>query len=139
MPEAFVWPVRVYIEDTDAGGIVFYANYLKFMERARTEYIRALGIDYRRPADVDVGYVVAHLEISYRRPARLDDLLLVRTKVAGKGRTYMCFEQNITNEKNELMVTGQVKVACVELGTGKPVRLPENLAAALDGVCPRQE
>ncbi|MCP5160302.1 MAG: tol-pal system-associated acyl-CoA thioesterase [Hahellaceae bacterium] len=128
----FHWPVRVYIEDTDAGGIVFYANYLKFMERARTEFVRSLGLNLREGLRDNISYVVAHLDVRYIKSALLDDELTVSVSLAKQGRVYMQFDQKITNKKNELLVTGHVKVACVELCTGKPRPLPESLIAALN-------
>jgi len=130
----FCWPVRVYIEDTDAGGIVFYANYLKYMERARTEFVRSLGIGLREGLQENISYVVVHVDVRYHRSARLDDLLKVTALPCKVGRAYMLFEQKIFNEQDELLVTGQVKIACVELYTGKPRSLPVALSLALKEV-----
>lgn len=86
-PSGFTWPVRVYYEDTDAGGIVFYANYLKFFERARTEWLRACGIDQQRVAD-ETGaiFIVRSTALDYRAPARLDDMLTITSRIGRIGR-----------------------------------------------------
>ncbi|AZZ91197.1 tol-pal system-associated acyl-CoA thioesterase [Hahella sp. KA22] len=129
---SFVWPVRVYIEDTDAGGIVFYANYLRFMERARTEFIRSLGFSRLETVDLDAQFVVHSLALQYHSPARLDDEVAVSAHIVKLGRTYMEFEQNITRgAKAELLVSGRVKVACIDKVSFKPRPIPGNLASAL--------
>ncbi|HSX84041.1 MAG TPA: tol-pal system-associated acyl-CoA thioesterase [Cellvibrio sp.] len=120
---AFALPVRVYIEDTDAGGIVYYVNYLKFMERSRTEFLRSLGYD--KPAILDEGLllVVHSAQVIYRRPARLDDQLEVTTEVVKIARTYVEFQQNILRG-NELMYEGLIRIACVSGETMKPNPIP---------------
>ena len=130
----FKLPVRVYIEDTDAGGIVFYANYLKFMERARTEFIRQLGVELRAGLQENISYVVHSLEIKYHKPAKLDDLLSVSVEVIKVANTYITFIQKVYSECGVLMVSAQVKVACVSLDEGKPRRLSEQLKHALNGI-----
>lgn len=119
----FCFPVRVYIEDTDAGGIVYYVNYLKFMERSRTEFLRSLGYD--KPAILDEGLllVVHEAEVQYRRPARLDDCLQVTTAVAKLARTYVEFEQQVLRG-NELLCNGLIRVACVDGVSMKPSAIP---------------
>ncbi len=90
----FLWPIRVYWEDTDAGGIVFYANYLKYFERARTEWLRSLGIQQRELQEQGGGmFVVSETQVRYQRPARLDDQLIIRTQVQELGRASMVLEQ----------------------------------------------
>ena len=120
---AFALPVRVYIEDTDAGGIVYYVNYLKFMERSRTEFLRSLGYD--KPAILDEGLllVVHSAQVIYRRPARLDDQLKVTTEVVKIARTYVEFQQNVLRG-NELMCEGLIRIACVSGETMKPNPIP---------------
>lgn len=120
---AFALPVRVYIEDTDAGGIVYYVNYLKFMERSRTEFLRSLGYD--KPAILGEGLllVVHSAQVIYRRPARLDDQLEVTTEVVKIARTYVEFQQNILRG-NELMCEGLIRIACVSGETMKPNPIP---------------
>jgi tol-pal system-associated acyl-CoA thioesterase len=126
----FVLPVRVYIEDTDAGGIVYYVNYLKYMERARTELMRAQGFDKRFIFTEDLMFVVHSVDVQYRRPARLDDELLVSAKIVENGAAQLLFEQRILRAAEEIC-SGRVRVACVEVDSLKPRRMPRHLLAAL--------
>lgn len=128
--QAFKFPVRVYIEDTDAGGIVYYVNYLKFMERSRTEFLRSLGYD--KPAVLDHGLllVVHSAEISYRQPARLDDQLEVSTRVALLKRSSVTFEQKVTRG-NQLLCEGLIRIACVDGNSFKPCAIPTDIHAQL--------
>ncbi|MDO3382116.1 tol-pal system-associated acyl-CoA thioesterase [Gilvimarinus algae] len=121
--ETFALPVRVYIEDTDAGGIVYYVNYLKFMERSRTEFLRQYGYD--KPAILDDGQllVVHSAQVSYKKPARLDDLLRVTTEVHALARTNVVFCQRVLRG-NELLCEGLIRVACVLPDTMKPCAMP---------------
>lgn len=120
---AFSIPVRVYIEDTDAGGIVYYVNYLKFMERSRTEFLRSFGYD--KPAILDDGLllVVHSANVQYRRPARLDDQLQVTTAVAHLARSYVEFQQQVLRG-NELLCEGLIRIACVDGESMKPKAIP---------------
>ena len=122
----FSIPVRVYIEDTDAGGIVYYVNYLKFMERSRTEFFRALG--YHKPAILDEGLllVVHSAQIDYHRSARLDDELSVTTGIIKLARTYIEFKQQVFRSQ-ELLCTGIVRVACVDASVMKPRAIPAHM------------
>lgn len=128
----FYLPIRIYIEDTDAGGIVFYANYLKYFERARTEYIRSLAFELRASMTENINFVVHSLELKYLRPAKLDQLVKVSAHVTELGRTYMVFEQTVENSFGDVLVKGCVKIACVKLDTGKPRVLPLNLLNKLE-------
>ncbi len=130
MAERFALPVRVYIEDTDAGGIVFYANYLKFFERARTEFVRHRGYELRQGLADNINYVVHSLAIKYHRPARLDDLITVFAELEKQGKTYVQFRQWAEGASGELLVEGCVKVACVHLDSGKPRALPSAFCKA---------
>lgn len=130
--QPFNLPIRVYIEDTDAGGIVFYANYLKYMERARTEYIRKLGVELRAGMRENINYVVHSLEVKYLKPAKLDDLIEATAAVEKIGKTYILFEQYVKDEHGASLVHAKVKVACVSLDSGKPRPLGENLTRALN-------
>lgn len=131
MPSVFIWPVRVYYEDTDAGGIVFYANYLKFFERARTEWLRALGIEQQVLLDTShVAFVVKHAALDYHAPARLDDQIEIRTSVAKLGRASIEFSQQAWRGE-QLLNSALVKVACVDNTTMRPRPLPEQLAAKM--------
>lgn len=126
----FSLPVRVYIEDTDAGGIVYYVNYLKFMERSRTEFLRTLG--YHKAAVMDDGLlmVVHAAEINYRRPARLDDELQITTGVFKLARSYVEFAQTV-HRGDEILCDGMVRVACVTAEAMRPCPLPEGLREQL--------
>lgn len=130
--QGFHIPVRVYIEDTDAGGIVFYANYLKYFERARTEYIRSLGYELRKCMSENINFVVHSLEMKYLHSARLDELVNVYARIVKKGRSFMLFEQSVENTLGQVLVAGQVKIACTHLDTGKPRALPANLVIKLE-------
>jgi acyl-CoA thioester hydrolase len=127
----FRWPLRVYYEDTDAGGVVYYGNYLKFFERCRTEWLRSIGVEQQRLA-VDHGlmFVVARAEIDYRRPARLDDALHADMQVLRLARVSFEFAQNLTRGA-ELLAELRIKVACVDARTLAPKLLPEFVAAPL--------
>ncbi len=124
----FEWPVRVYWEDTDAGGVVYYANYLKFMERARTEWLRALGYSQQALAtDPGILFMVVNLDIEYFRPARLDDALRVSCAPERDGRVTMRFLQQIVRESptRELLVAAKLRVACLDARTLRPRRVPD--------------
>jgi acyl-CoA thioester hydrolase len=126
--------IRVYYEDTDAGGIVFYANYLKFMERGRTEWLRTLGYGQTRMA-AETGriFVVVSLDMSYRKPARLDDLLSVETSVTRLGRASIHFAQRVLRE-GELLAEGSIQVGCVDASSLRPAELPKDLRATLESI-----
>jgi acyl-CoA thioester hydrolase len=135
----FRWSLRVYFEDTDAGGIVYYANFLRFFERCRTEWLRALGVeqvDLARRSQLQ--FVVAHASIDYLRPARLDDALTITARIGERGRSYLVFEQQALRD-TELLARGRVKVACVDTRRLAPARLPVELTAALDAQPPPPE
>lgn len=124
--EEFSIPIRVYIEDTDAGGIVYYVNYLKFMERCRTEFLRALG--YHKPAILDEGLllVVHSAQVDYHRSARLDDELQVTTSIIKLARTYVEFKQQVFR-KQELLCSGLIRVVCVDASVMKPHAIPAQM------------
>jgi acyl-CoA thioester hydrolase len=127
----FSWPVRVYYEDTDAGGLVYYANYLKFFERCRTEWLRALGVEQTTlAADQGLQFVVARIEVKYLAPARLDDELAIEARVARLGRSLVAFEQ-VALRAGEALARAQVTVACIDARQRQPARLPEALARQL--------
>ncbi|HEX7047011.1 MAG TPA: tol-pal system-associated acyl-CoA thioesterase [Gammaproteobacteria bacterium] len=129
--ESFIHPVRVYYEDTDAGGVVFYANYLKFMERARTEWLRALGFDQHELArDEDLVFAVVKVTVNYRKPARLDDALDVGARVVSVGRSSIVFEQFVRRD-GEMLCDGEVRVACLSAGAFKPRSIPDNIRKGL--------
>ena len=125
----FEFPIRVYVEDTDAGGIVYYVNYLKFMERARTEWFRARGFEKPALFRENLMFVVHSLDVKYQSPARLDDALLVTARVVKPGRTFFVMEQTV-RRGNELLCSAQVKVACVTRDTLKPSAIPADVREA---------
>lgn len=132
MMDDFKWPVRVYIEDTDAGGIVYYVNYLKFMERARTEFLRSHGFGKDFIFNVDLMFVVHSVQTEYVKPARLDDELFATVRILKAGKTFLAMEQNIYQQgSEELVCKGEVKIACVDKKTIRPKRIPEDILAAL--------
>jgi acyl-CoA thioester hydrolase len=118
---------RVYFEDTDAAGVVYYANYLRFFERCRSDWLRALGIgQHRLAADERLQFVVADLAVRYHRPARLDDLLTIEATIIEKTRSFLVFAQRALRGE-ELLASARVKVACVDAQRQVPVRLPRQL------------
>jgi len=124
----FEWPVRVYWEDTDAGGVVYYANYLKFLERARTEWLRALGHSQQALAiDPGILFMVVNLNVEYFRPARLDDALRVSCAPEREGRVTMRFRQQIRRDSpaREALIEANIRVACLDARTLRPRRLPD--------------
>lgn len=138
MPGQFHWPVRVYWEDTDAGGIVFYANYLKFFERARTEWLRALGIGQQSLREQVGGmFVVTATQVKYHRPARLDDVLSVSARVLEAGRASLTIEQTAhlqvapTVGTSPLLCEGIIRIGWVDVSTLRPQRIPSAVLDAL--------
>ena len=128
----FELPIRVYIEDTDAGGIVFHAKYLHYMERARTEWVRSCGVGLRAGLADNISYVVQRLTIHYAVPAKLDDELLVTAEPVAFGRVWMDFRQRVMRaEDRKLLSDSDVRVACVALDSGRPRRLPTNMQELL--------
>ena len=121
---SFDWPVRVYWEDTDAGGVVYYANYLKFLERARTEWLSALGLEQDRLAqDAGVLFVVRRVEADYLRPARFNDRLLVRSRLSELGHASLVMQQEVLRD-SERLLSARVQVASVEPVSFRPARIP---------------
>lgn len=124
----FEWNVRVYYEDTDCARVVYYANYLKFLERARTEWLRSLGWSQDKMLkELHLIFVVAGVDIKYREPARLDDELSVKCRVLNSGKASLVFEQEIWR-KDELLISAQVKCGCLDSDTYKPKMMPKSLA-----------
>jgi acyl-CoA thioester hydrolase len=123
----FIWPVRVYYEDTDAGGVVFYANYLKYMERARTELLRAKGFEQDElMVNEGIIFAVRSLQIEYIKPARFNHLLQVSAEIKNTKKASLEFSQKITHHNN-LLVTSEVRIACLDVNTMKPKVIPQNL------------
>lgn len=133
-PQTFAIPVRVYYEDTDAGGVVYYANYLKFFERCRTEWMRQAGHDQSRLADEHaILFVVRKAQCEYLRPARLDDQLSVMLEVERLTRVRVIFRQRVLRGDEEL-VTGTIEIACISATTMTPAPIPDFLHAKLEAL-----
>jgi acyl-CoA thioester hydrolase len=138
-PEAgatFTWQVRVYYEDVDVGGVVYYANYLRYFERARSEWLRSLGVNQERLATVEgIGFVVARAEIDFKAGARLDDQLEVTVGVVEKKKTYFWLDQQVRKvdgtQLGTLCAAARIQAACVRHKDMRPQPLPENLMARL--------
>jgi len=132
--EQFSWPVRVYYEDTDAGGVVYYANYLRFMERARTEWLRELGYEQDVLREYGTLFAVKHVDIDYHRPARFNQRLDVLSTITTMGRVSITFRQRVMYEQN-CLTEASVKVVCLHEATFKPRAIPETMREGLQGVC----
>lgn len=132
MPTAdFRFPLRVYWEDTDAGGVVFYANYLKYFERARTEWLRALGVGQEAlRREQQTMFVVSETSLRYLRPARLDDWLEVSVAVTEQGRASLVVAQACWRG-TALLAEGSIRIGCVDSGTFRPRRIPNSLLERL--------
>jgi acyl-CoA thioester hydrolase len=131
-PQAFSIPVRVYYEDTDAGGVVYYANYLRFFERCRTEWMRFAGHDQSALAsEAGIGFVARKANCEYLKPARLDDLLSIGLEVEKLTRVRIVFRHHARRGDEEL-VTGTVEIACVDMATLRPAAIPDFLHAKLE-------
>jgi tol-pal system-associated acyl-CoA thioesterase len=134
----FSLPVRVYIEDTDAGGIVYYVNYLKYMERARTEYMRSLGFGKQFIFSHELMFVVKKVQLDYRFPAELDDELAVSATLTQLGGASMVMGQSV-HRSSELLASASIRIACVDRNTMKPARIPGEMAGVLRGQVLDQE
>ena len=127
----YSWPVRVYWEDTDAGGIVFYANYLKFFERARTEWLRSLGIQQQQLKEqTGAMFVVAETSVKYLRSARLDDELIVTASLQQSGRATLTIRQQVLL-KNTVLCEGTIRIGWVHAASLQPTRIPLNIIESL--------
>lgn len=125
----FSWPIRVYYEDTDSGGVVYYANYLKFMERARTEFLRYLGFEQDRlMQEQGVLFAVHSLSIQYVKPAVFNDELVIVTTIANSGKASLTFKQSIKRgSESDLICDAEVKIACLNAEKFSPVVMPEEI------------
>ena len=129
----FSWPVRVYYEDTDAGGVVYYANYLKFMERARTEWLRQLGFEQDDLRQRDgVLFIVQHVDPDYLKPGRFNDLLQVSVRIQRRRRASLDLIQDIERPPNALLCTGRVRIVCVDAETLRPRPIPADVLKEID-------
>ena len=130
-PADFSATMRIYWEDTDAAGIVFYANYLKFFERARTEWLRSLGFGQEAlRRDASIAFVVSETRLRYRRPARLDDVIDVSVAVVHLGQASLEIAQE-ARRADELLADGTIRIGCVELGTFRPCRIPNDIRLSI--------
>ena len=130
--DPFQWSVRVYWEDTDAGGVVYHASYLRFMERARTEWLRAAGFEQDAlRARHGVQFVVVEAHLAFRRPARFNDALKVSVEVREQGRASLLFHQDVRAAVGDVLCSGDVRVACIDAKDFKPRPLPGELLTEL--------
>ena len=133
----FSVPVRVYYEDTDAAGFVFYANYLKFMERARTELLRSLALESSILMGQQRVFVVVDVQVKYHAPARLDDVLDVTAVFESVGRSRVVFQQQVTRKGGtEVLCSGRITAACLDTVTMKPVALSPEILATFRSMVP---
>lgn len=130
--KTFTFPVRVYYEDTDAGGVVYYANYLKFFERARTEMLRAMGCEQDQLRNqAGILFVVRSVQVDYLRPALFNDLLSVSCHITELKKASLTFEQHISRE-NEVLCSGVIRIACLDANTMRPKAIPTYLIDSLN-------
>jgi acyl-CoA thioester hydrolase len=130
MTEPFVWPIRVYYEDTDAQGVVYYANYFRFMERARTEWLRSLGVDQVAMMEQERRiFVVTETKAEFVAPARFNDQVVVTARLAGLTRATFDIEQNIYLDSldGDLLLRGSVRAAYLNADTLRPTRVPTSI------------
>ena len=134
----FAWPIRVYYEDSDAGGIVYHSQYLNFMERARTEWLRALGFEQTELIDsFGILFVVRNIGIQYKKPARFNDALMVRSRLQKLGRSLMVFEQDIVRGEERLTLAS-VEVVCINANTYMPAPIPQPIQQKMQSVMESQ-
>ncbi|OFZ85080.1 MAG: tol-pal system-associated acyl-CoA thioesterase [Betaproteobacteria bacterium RBG_16_66_20] len=130
--QTFCWQVRVYYEDTDRGGVVYYANYLRYFERARSEWLRSLGVNQERLAAVQgIGFVVARAEIDFKAGARLDELLTVTVRPLERKKTYFWLEQEARRADGQVCAAARIQAACVRHSDMRPQPIPESLTARI--------
>ena len=125
--------MRVYYEDTDAAGIVYYANYLRFLERGRTELLRTIGHDQNVLIKEGIAFAVRSVSAEFLRPARLDDMLTVETSIASMSRVQVTFAQRILRDK-DLLLDAKIRVACIDPILGKPIRMPRTIHEQLSAL-----
>ena len=131
-PDSYRWPVRVYWEDTDAGGVVYHASYLRFMERARTEWLRGQGVDQSAVrAATGLAFLVRDMQIEFLKPAMLDDELSVTVEVKERRAASILFGQTISRADGMALIRAQVRVACVDLERMRPAQIPSGLIPGL--------
>ncbi len=123
----FVWPITIYYEDTDVGGVVYHSNYLKFFERARTELLRSIGVSQQKLFAEHISFVVRHMDIDFLRGAQLDEQLQVQTWVESIGRATLVFAQQLVRADNTILCRALVKIACINPTTMKPTAIPNGI------------
>ena len=132
--KTFSLPIRIYFEDNDSGGVVYHANYLKFMERARTEWLRALGIDQHDLKQKNhIMFVVHHIDIQYKLPARFNDDLIVKSELKDIGFSKIEFRQMIYRN-DEILIDASVDIACIDSEKFKPVRIPPTIKQTMESL-----
>jgi acyl-CoA thioester hydrolase len=144
----FYWPVRVYYEDTDNGGVVYYANYLKFMERARTEWLRSLGLEQDRLINEQgIIFAVRSVQVDYLKPALFNQLLSVSAEIIETGKASLTFKQEVVVDKNsiitggeseavssdQVLCRGQIKIACLDTSSMRPCAIPDSIRKEILG------
>jgi len=133
--KTFSFPVRIYFEDTDSGGVVYHANYLKFMERARTEWLRSIGIDQRNlKRQEHIMFVVHRIDIQYKLPARFHDDLIVKSELIDIGSSKIEFRQMIYRN-DEMLIHANVDIACIDSEKFKPIRIPSTIKHTMESLC----
>jgi acyl-CoA thioester hydrolase len=133
--DKFHWPVRIYYEDTDSGGVVYHSQYLNFMERARTEWLRALGFEQDQLRnELKLLFAVHSMQITYRRPARFNDALLIESQLVKASGASMQFEQ-IIYRGEELLCDASVRIACLDAETFRPKSIPKSILTEMHSVC----
>ncbi|OEF50131.1 tol-pal system-associated acyl-CoA thioesterase [Enterovibrio norvegicus] len=130
-PHPFCWPVRIYYEDTDVGGLVYHANYIKYFERARTELLRSIGVNQQVLFKEHTAFVVRHMDIDFIKGARFDELLTVETTVSELRRVTLTFCQNLVNSDGQVLCRTVVKVACVDSEKMKPKSIPPSIQSEI--------
>ena len=129
----FSLQVRVYYEDTDAGGVVYHSNYLNFMERARTEWLRHIGFEQHTLIEQDeILFAVRKIKIDYHKPALFNELLNIKTRIADQRKASLVFEQIIFNQSEETICKAEIKIACLNSSTMKPEPIPETILSELN-------
>ena len=132
--KTFSLPIRIYFEDTDSGGVVYHSNYLKFMERARTEWLRSIGIDQRHlKQDHQIMFVVHRIDIQFKLPARFNDDLIVKSELKNIGSSKIEFRQMIYRN-DEMLIDANVDIACIDSEKFKPVRIPPTIKQTMESL-----
>ena len=132
--KTFSLPIRIYFEDTDSGGVVYHSNYLKFMERARTEWLSAVGIDQRHlKQDNHIMFVVHRIDIQYKLPARFNDDLIVKSELKDIGSSKIEFRQ-IIYRNDEILIDASIDIACIDSEKFKPVRIPPTIKKTMESL-----